>query len=356
MSDNLFQRLLKERPYLVADGAMGTNLFKRGLESGDAPELWNVDHPDRIESIHQEFIDAGADIVLTNSFGGNAYRLKLHNAQDRTYELAKAAAEIARRVADKTDRPIVVAGSMGPTGELFEPVGELSFEDGKAAFAEQARGLKDGGADALWIETMSSREEAAAAVAGAAEAGLPVVTTMTFDTVGKTMMGIAPDEAYRHLSTLPIAPAAIGANCGLGATENVLSIRAMSDAVGPDVAVVAKANCGVPEYRAGGFVYTGTPELMADYARLARDCGARIIGGCCGTDGTVLKAIAEALKGYEPGEKPSVEVIVEKLGPLAGVTDRPAHGHGHGHGHGGGDGDGEDGEDGGRRRGRRRRG
>lgn len=342
MSDNLFLTLLDERPYLVADGAMGTNLFKRGLESGDAPEFWNIESPEKIESVHQEFVDAGADIILTNSFGGNSYRLKLHDAQDRAHELAVAAARVARKVADAADRPIVVAGSMGPTGELFEPVGSLAYDDGVAAFAELAAGLKQGGADAIWIETMSSREEAAAAVEGAAKTGLPIVSTMTFDTAGKTMMGLAPDEAYRHLSALPHAPAAIGANCGLGATENVMSIRAMHDALGPDAVMVAKANCGVPEFKDGGFTYTGTPELMADYARLARDCGARIVGGCCGTDGTVLKAIAAALKDYEPGDLPSVETIVEKLGPLAGVTDRPAHGHGAAAG------------DGGRRRRRRR--
>lgn len=343
-AENPFLRLLAERTHLIADGAMGTNLFARGLQSGDAPELWNIDHPDRVRSVHQEFVDAGADIILTNSFGGNAYRLKLHDSQDRAFELAKAAAERAREVADATDRPVIVAGSMGPTGELFQPVGPLSHEDGVTAFAEQARGLVAGGADILWIETMSSREEAAAAVEGAASTGKPVVSTMTFDTAGKTMMGLSPEDAYRQLSTLPVRPAAIGANCGLGATENVLSITQMAGVVAPDAVIIAKANCGVPEFKNGEFRYTGTPELMADYARLARDAGARIIGGCCGTDGPVLKAIRDALDGYEPkGAIPTMEQIVEKLGPLAGVTDRPAHGHGHGAGEG----------EGGRRRRRR---
>ncbi len=149
MSDNLFLKLLAERSHLIADGAMGTNLFERGLMSGDAPELWNVDHPDRVASVHQEFVDNGADIILTNSFGGSSFRLKLHNAQDRAYELCKAAAEVARGVADKAGRPVVVAGSIGPTGELFEPVGPVTFEAGRAAFAEQAKGLRDGGADVL---------------------------------------------------------------------------------------------------------------------------------------------------------------------------------------------------------------
>ena len=327
MSDNLFLRLLRERSHLIADGAMGTNLFVRGLRSGDAPELWNVDHPDQVASIHREFIDAGADIILTNSFGGNAFRLKLHNSQDRVCELAKAAAAIARGVADRATRPVVVAGSIGPSGELLEPVGAVTFEAAKATFAEQAHGLVDGGADILWVETISSREEGAAAVAGAAETGRPVVSTMTFDTAGRTMMGVAPADAYRHLSGLPVAPAAIGANCGLGATENVLSILGMSDAFGPDAVIVAKANCGVPEFKNGAFIYTGTPELMANYARLARDAGARVVGGCCGTDGLVLRAIRDALDGYEPASPPTQDDVVAKLGPLAGITDRPTHVH-----------------------------
>jgi 5-methyltetrahydrofolate--homocysteine methyltransferase len=327
MSDNLFLKLLAERDHLIADGAMGTNLFVRGLQSGDAPELWNVDHPDRVASVHQEFVDAGADIILTNSFGGNGFRLKLHDAQDRAYELAKAAAEVARGVADKAGRPVVVAGSIGPSGELFEPVGTVTFEAGRDAFAEQARGLKDGGADVLWIETISAREESAAAVAGAADTGLPIVSTMTFDTVGRTMMGVTPADAYRHLTGLPTPPAAIGANCGLGATENVLSILGMRELLTPDSVIIAKANCGVPEFKNGAFTYTGTPELMADYARLARDSGARIVGGCCGTTGVVLAAIREALDGYVPGPPPTMEEIVDKLGPLAGVTDRAPHDH-----------------------------
>jgi len=327
MSDNLFLKLLSERTHLIADGAMGTNLFIRGLQSGDAPELWNVDYPDRVASVHQEFVDAGADIILTNSFGGNSFRLKLHNAQDRAFELSKAAAEVARGVADKAGRPIVVAGSIGPSGELLEPVGEVTFEEAKAAFAEQARGLVEGGADILWIETISSREESAAAVAGAAETGRPVVSTMTFDTAGRTMMGVTPADAFRHLSHQPTPPTAIGANCGLGATENIISILGMREEFTPDSIIVAKANCGVPEFKDGAFTYTGTPELMADYARMARDAGARIIGGCCGTDGVVLKAIHDALDGYVPNEAPTMEEVVNKLGPLAGVTDRHVHVH-----------------------------
>ncbi len=323
MSD-AFDQLLAERGYLVADGAMGTNLFKRGLETGDAPELWNVDHPDRIASVHQEFVDAGCDIILTNTFGGNTYRLKLHKAQDRTRELGVAAARIAREVADKAGRPVFVGGSIGPTGELLEPNGPLTYEDAKKSFAELARALKEGGADFLWVETMSSKEEVAAAVDGAATTGLPVVATMTFDTAGRTMMGLSPEDAYSHMMSLPVKPLAVGANCGLGASENVLSLIDMGKVTAPDTIVVAKANCGIPQFKDGEFSFTGTPELMADYARMARDAGARIIGGCCGSDGVVMKAIVEALKGYEPGEKPTSYQVVKALGPTTYMNEEEA--------------------------------
>lgn len=339
---NLFLDLLNERPYLIADGAMGTSLFNRGLQSGDAPELWNVDHKDRVESVHQEYVDAGSDIILTNSFGGNAYRLKLHKSEDRVHELAKAAAERAKTVADKADRPIIVGGSIGPTGELFVPLGPLTIAEATKAFAAVAQGLVDGGADVLWIETMSSKEESEAAVAGAATTGLPVVTTMTFDTNGKTMMGITPEEAYQHLDQLAVSPVAMGANCGLGPTESVMSLSSISDVMKPGAVIVAKANCGVPVFSDGEFKFTGTPELMGKYARMARDCGARIIGGCCGSDGTIVKAISDSLKDYTPGDKPTTEQIIDTLGALS--TGPSPHSHG------------GEGDDSGARKRRRRRG
>jgi 5-methyltetrahydrofolate--homocysteine methyltransferase len=143
----------------LADGATGSNLFDVGLMSGDAPELWNTEHPDRIANLHKSFVDAGADIILTNTFGGTVYRLKLHQAQGRMAELNQTAARIAREVADASGREVAVAGSMGPTGEIMEPIGTLTFDQAKAAFAEQALALAAGGVDVLWIETMSSREE-----------------------------------------------------------------------------------------------------------------------------------------------------------------------------------------------------
>lgn len=319
--------MLRRRPYLIADGAMGTSLFARGLVSGDAPEFWNLTYPERVRDVHREFVDAGSDILLTNSFGGNAFRLKLHRAEDQAFALAQAAASLARQVADAAPRPMLVAGAIGPSGELFEPVGIVSFEEGRDAFAEQARGLKAGGADVIWIETMSSREEARAAVAGAAATGLAIVATMTFDTAGKTMMGVDPEDAYHFACGLDHPPMAHGANCGLGPTENMLSIARMGAVASPGTIMIAKANCGIPEFSDGEFSYTGTPELMAKYARVARDLGARIIGGCCGSTGVHIKAIRQALEGYQPGPRPDREAIIGILGPVQTIGGaRATHG------------------------------
>ena len=314
-----FFELLEERECLLADGATGTNYFKRGLGSGDPPELWNVDHPDRVRDLHREFIEAGADIVLTNTFGGNSYRLMLHNAQDRVFELNKAAAENARAEADAVDREVLVAGSMGPTGEIFAPVGTLTIEEGREAFARQAEALKAGGADLLWIETISGQEELEAATQGAATAGLPVVTTMSFDTNGCTMMGVTPEGFAGLAAGLAHPPVAIGANCGTGAAELVATVLGITQA-DPNVLVVAKANCGVPAFVDGEIEYSGTPELMQDYVRLARNAGARLIGGCCGTTPAHLKAMREALDAYTPGPRPAIAEIETLLGEVSALA------------------------------------
>lgn len=316
MTQLSFTEALQTRPWLLADGATGTNYFKMGLESGDAPELWNFDHPDRVRTLHRQFIEAGADIVLTNTFGGNRHRLKLHNGQDKVRDVNIAAARLARAEADAAGRPVYVGGSMGPTGEIFMPVGTMPHEEGVSAFAEQAMALKEGGVDVLWIETMSSEEELRAAVEGAAKAGLPIVTTMSFDTNGRTMMGITPKAFGALTASLANQPVAIGANCGVGASELVATVLGISEAR-PDAAVVAKGNCGIPQYKDGHIHYTGTPELMADYARIALDSGARIIGGCCGTSPQHLAAMRKSLESYSKGERPSIETIEQRLGPVS---------------------------------------
>ena len=312
--------LLDAKACVFADGAMGTNLFDRGLETGNSPELWNVEQPDRVASVHQDFIDVGADIVLSNTFGGTGYRLKLHGLQDRVGELNRAAVVAARGVADAADRPIVVAGDMGPTGELFEPLGSLTMDLGIAAFTEQAQALADGGADVLWIETMSSREEVVAAAAGAATTGLPMVCTLTFDTAGRTMMGMSPEEAASICQAFEPPPLAYGANCGNGPAELVHAVVGMTRIAGSRAVLVAKGNCGIPEFLDGHIHYNGTPEIMAEYARMARDAGARIIGACCGSTPVHLKAMVDALVGYEPQAVPGIDEIEARLGPLTAAA------------------------------------
>jgi methionine synthase I (cobalamin-dependent) len=314
-----FTDALNSRPWMLADGATGTNYFQMGLMSGDAPEMWNFEHPDRVRSLHGQFIAAGADIILTNTFGGNRHRLKLHNAQDQVSEINIAAAKNARAEADAVSRDVYVAGSIGPTGEIYMPVGTFPYEEGVSAFAEQALALKEGGVDVLWIETMSGEEELRAAVEGAAKAGLPIVTTMSFDTNGRTMMGITPTAFGALASSLSTQPIAIGANCGVGASELIATVMGIT-AARPDAFVVAKGNCGIPQYHDGHIHYTGTPELMADYARIAIDAGAKIIGGCCGTSPEHLAAMRAALEAHTKGARPSIELVEEKLGAVSALA------------------------------------
>ena len=306
---------LAEKGVLLADGATGTNFMEMDLEPGYPPDLWNLSQPEKPTKLHQMFVDAGSDIILTNTFGANAPRLKLHDAQDQTYEINKAGAEIAGRVAEAAERPVVVAGSVGPTGELFEPMGDLTPDTCKAFFLEQMRGLKDGGADVIWIETMSAGEEITAACDAAHELGMPFVFTASFDTAGRTMMGIDPaglGDLAREQVAMPIA---YGANCGVGASDLLVSNMAMTEANPGDV-VVGKANCGIPVIRGKNTVYTGTPETMAEFVRLSVDAGVRIIGGCCGTSPGHIAAMREALDSHTAEARPSMEDVIKRVGPM----------------------------------------
>lgn len=314
---DILSRLLAERPWLLADGATGTNLFAMGLEHGDSPELWNADEPDKVRAHYASFLDAGSDIILTNTFGGNRHRLKLHGGEGRVRELNVAAARLAREAVVAAGRPAVVAGSMGPTGEIFAPLGSLTYEEGRDAFAEQAAALAEGGVDVLWIETISAVEELQAAVEGAGRAGLPVCCTLSFDTNGRTMMGVTPEQVARLAQDLSPRPLGYGGNCGVGASELVVALSGMTRAARPDDILIAKSNCGIPEWVGDQIQYTGTPELMADYVRLAVDSGARIVGGCCGTTPEHIRAMRAALDSHTKGEAPTVETIVARLGEIS---------------------------------------
>jgi methionine synthase I (cobalamin-dependent) len=319
--------LLASGRTLLADGATGTNLFAMGLTSGDAPEMWNIEHPERIRALHQGFVDAGSDIILTNSFGGNARRLMLHGMQDRVREINRLAAEHARSVADKAGRPVVVAGSVGPTGDLFEPLGVLTESMAIEVFEEQMRGLKEGGADVAWIETMSSLEEIRAAAIAAANVGIPYTFTASFDTAGRTMMGITPAALVEFAQGLNPPPLAIGANCGVGASDLVVTVLGMT-AREAGIPIIAKANAGVPQFIGAEIHYSGTPELMANYVDLAANSGAQIIGGCCGTTFGHVSAMHHALGQHQSGTRPDEATVIAELGPLQAPGAKVGHGAG----------------------------
>ena len=297
---------LQQQGFLVLDGAMGTQLFARGLVSGGSPEAWNVEHPDRVQSVHQAYVDAGSDIILTNSFGGTRYRLKLHDLQDRVVELNRAAAQNARVVVDAADRQVLVAGSMGPTGELLIPLGSMSYDECQAAFAEQAQGLIEGGVDVLWIETMSDLNEVKAAIEGArsVSADIPICATMSYDTRGRTMMGVTGAVMAQELAGLGLT--AIGANCGNNLPETEAALAEMH-AAAPELILIAKANAGMPRFEGDKLVYDGSPEVMGAYADRVHRNGVQLIGGCCGSGPAHIQVMKQVLAGEIP--VPDVESV-----------------------------------------------
>jgi 5-methyltetrahydrofolate--homocysteine methyltransferase len=310
--------LVSERGVLLADGAMGTELFARGLESGGAPELWNVEHPDRVTAVHADYIEAGSDIVLTNSFGGTGFRLKLHQADDRVIELNEAAARVARAAADASSRRVLVAGSMGPTGELLEPMGSMTPDTCAAAFAEQAKGLDAGGADVLWIETMSHLDEIASAVEGARSVSkLPIVATLSYDTAGRTMMGVTGADAVSCLADLGVD--AVGANCGNNLADTEAATTEMR-ATNSDILLVSKANAGMPEWHGTELHYSGSPEVMAAHAYRQREAGIQLIGACCGSSPEHLAMMRQVLDGEI--EVPDVDFEVAVVRQVAKPRER----------------------------------
>jgi 5-methyltetrahydrofolate--homocysteine methyltransferase len=289
-----WRALLAEGGTILADGAMGTMLFANGLQFGDPPEAWNVAHPDVVRRIHRGYIDAGSRIVLTNTFGGNRLRLRLHGLDNRVADLNRTAEILLRAEADAAGGRALVAGDIGPSGEIMEPLGTLSETEATDVFEEQARALIAGGADLIWIETMSHLSEITAAIRGArrANADIPIIATMTFDTRGHTMMGVSPEAAARAL--LEAGADAIGGNCGNGPDELLPVVEKMA-AVAPDAVIVAKSNAGMPELVDLRAVYRADPPLMAQAAAGFHAAGARIIGACCGSTPPHLAAMAEEL-------------------------------------------------------------
>ncbi len=285
-----FLARLRSGEVLVADGATGTMLQSMGLPASMAPEVWLFEQPDRIRALHRGYVEAGADLILTCTFGGTRFRLASHGLDDRVAETNRRAAELAREMAGDD---AFVAGDMGPTGQLLKPLGPLTPEEVADAYAEQAAGLAEGGADFILIETMSDLDEAQAAIAGAHRVtDLPVICTFSFDTRGRTMMGTKPEAVATKIGLLVEG---IGANCGRDPAEYVDFMQAMH-AAAPEAILWAKPNAGLPRIVDDQVTYDATPEYMGQIALQLREAGAQIIGGCCGTTPEHIEAIAAVLK------------------------------------------------------------
>ena len=258
-----WRELIAANRTVIADGAMGTMLFANGLMFGDPPEVWNLSKPDVIRRIHRGYLDAGSQILMTNTFGGNRMRLSLHGLQDRVAELNQTAAILLRSEVDAAGGDALVAGDIGPSGAILAPTGTLDYDEAVDIFAEQAAALVAGGVDLIWIETMSDLTEIKAAIEGVRRVspGIALITTMTFDTRGHTMMGVSPEQAVASLTAW--GADAVGGNCGNGPDELITVIERMR-AADPDVILVAKSNAGMPELVDMRAVYRADPETMAD--------------------------------------------------------------------------------------------
>jgi 5-methyltetrahydrofolate--homocysteine methyltransferase len=284
---------LADAPFVLFDGAMGTMLQQLGLDDGGSGELWNVERPADVASVHEAYLRAGAKVITTNTFGGTRPRLAMHGLADRVEELNRAGAQVARAAAEPFGA--LVAGGLGPTGELLEPLGTLTAEQATGLFAEQLRGLVAGGIDLVLIETMSDLAEVEAAVRAAklVAPGVPVVATLSFDTHLRTMMGVTPSAAVLALGALGVA--AVGANCGRGPGEMETVIAQMNQARPDGLLLIAQSNAGLPQLVGDRFEYDAPPAAMGEHARRLRAVGADLIGACCGSTPEHVQAMHQAL-------------------------------------------------------------
>jgi methionine synthase I (cobalamin-dependent) len=283
-------KLLSAGP-VTTDGAWGTQLQQRGLPIGACPDAWNLAEPAKVEEVARAYVDAGSQVILTNTFGGNRFILARHNLADKAAEINRAGVDISRRAA--AGRAVVFA-SVGPSGVMLM-MGEVSEDKLKAAFAEQVQAIAQAGADGIVIETMADPAETTLAVAAARETGLPIVACMTFDSGAKldrTMMGTTPEQAAEKL--VAAGADVIGSNCGHGIIGLIDVCRRLRAAT--DLPLWIKANAGLPQMVAGQTVYSQTAAEFADHVPELVEAGASFIGGCCGTTPEFIRAVAAKLK------------------------------------------------------------
>ena len=285
---------IKEGKVLVSDGAWGTFLQEKGMQAGECPELWNIEHPDDVYDIAKSYIDAGSNMVETNSFGGNKYKLAMFGLEDKVHELNKAAAELSRKAAGQDNH---VLGSVGPTGKMLM-MGDVTEEELYEAFKEQCMALEEGGADAIVIETMSDLDEAKIAVKAAREnTKCEVICTMTFEKSGDnayhSMMGVAPAQMVSEI--INAGADIIGANCGNG-IEGMIDITKEIRSMDASIPILIHANAGLPVFKDGVTVFPETPNQMAGFVKQLVLAGANVIGGCCGTTPQHITEIAEVVK------------------------------------------------------------
>jgi 5-methyltetrahydrofolate--homocysteine methyltransferase len=290
---NRLTELLDEHSPVLVDGGMGTLLQDRGLDDGGSGELWNVDRPDVVRDSHQAYARAGARILTTNTFGGTRPRLQMHGLEDRVQEINAAAAALAREFAD--EHGLLVAGDLGPTGELLAPLGAMEPAEAEEIFAEQLRGLRDGGIDVVLIETMSDLAEVEAAVRAARSVvpELPVIATLSFDTNLRTMMGVRPGDAVTALAAAGVD--AVGANCGRGPEEMEAIAAQLAEARPDGLLLVAQSNAGLPQVVGDHFEYDKSPADLAQHAQTLRELGIDLIGACCGSTPEHIAAMRDAV-------------------------------------------------------------
>jgi 5-methyltetrahydrofolate--homocysteine methyltransferase len=285
---SLWKTRLEKKKILIADGGWGTELQKRGLAPGDPPEAWNLSHQEEVGAVARSYVEAGADIILTNTFGGSPLKLAKVHLEDKLLEINRQGARISKQAAG--DQALVFA-SIGPSGEFMAPLGIVSEEDMVQGFAEQARALAAGGADGIVVETMMDLAEAKAALRAAKEStSLPVAVTLTFNKGPKgytTMMGVRPEQAVAELERA--GADIVGANCGAGIDMMIELMGLMRSAT--TLPLWCKPNAGLPELVHGKTVYRETPEMMASKLKALVEAGAKIVGGCCGTTPSHIRAL-----------------------------------------------------------------